>query len=87
MAAGTVTALKTSTAYKPDPDVAPAAFNAGEVDPIPSPPTSRDLAELRAEARMKGYTGDQCSNCSSMRMKVSGHCEVCEDCGTTTGCS
>jgi len=86
-AATTVTALRTSTAYKPDPDVAPAAFNAGEVDPIPSPPASRDLAELRAEARMKGYTGDQCSNCSSMRMKVSGHCEVCEDCGTTTGCS
>jgi ribonucleoside-diphosphate reductase alpha chain len=83
----TVTALKTSTAYKPDPDVAPAAFNAGEVDPIPSPPASRDLAELRAEARMKGYTGDQCTNCSSMRMKVSGHCLVCEDCGTTTGCS
>ena len=87
VATTTVTALRTSTAYRPDPNVAPAAFNAGEVDPIPSPPASRDLAELRAEARMKGYTGDQCSNCSSMRMKVSGHCLVCEDCGTTTGCS
>jgi len=83
----TVMALRTSTAYKADPNVAPPAFNAGEIDPIPSPPPSRDLAELRAEARMKGYTGDQCSNCSSMRMKVSGHCMVCEDCGTTTGCS
>ena len=83
----TVTALKVSTAYKPDPDVAPPAFNAGEIDPIPSPPLSRDLAEMRTEARMKGYTGDQCSSCSSMRMKVSGHCMVCEDCGTTTGCS
>jgi ribonucleoside-diphosphate reductase alpha chain len=81
----TVTALRSSTALKIDP--APAAFNAGEVNPIPSPPPSQDLKLLRQEAQMKGYTGDQCSNCNSMRMKVSGHCMVCEDCGTTTGCS
>jgi len=83
----TVTALKSSTAYRADPDVAAAAFNAGELDPIPSPPPSQDARALRQEAQMKGYTGDQCSNCNSMRMKVSGHCMVCEDCGTTTGCS
>lgn len=48
----------------------------------PGPPKlSRD------QAAGMGYTGDQCSNCNSMRMKVSGHCMVCEDCGTTTGCS
>ncbi len=81
----TVTALKSSTALKTD--TAPVAFNAGELDPIPSPPPSLDLKALRQEAQMKGYTGDQCSNCNSMRMKVSGHCMVCEDCGTTTGCS
>ncbi|OJX53829.1 vitamin B12-dependent ribonucleotide reductase [Devosia sp. 66-22] len=81
----TVTALKSSTALKVDP--APVAFNAGELDPIPSPPPSLDIKALRQEAQMKGYTGDQCSNCNSMRMKVSGHCMVCEDCGTTTGCS
>ena len=63
------------------------AFNAGELNPIPSPPPGTDLRALRQEAQMKGYTGDQCSNCNSMRMKVSGHCMVCEDCGTTTGCS
>src|SRR5690606_32101164 len=33
--------------------------------------------------RQQGYTGSQCSNCNSLRMKVSGHCEVCEECGTT----
>ncbi|MBL8596659.1 MAG: vitamin B12-dependent ribonucleotide reductase [Devosia sp.] len=81
----TVTALKSSTALKIDPT--PSAFNAGELDPIPSPPPSLDIKALRQEAQMKGYTGDQCSNCNSMRMKVSGHCMVCEDCGTTTGCS
>ncbi|MEO6394680.1 MAG: vitamin B12-dependent ribonucleotide reductase [Devosia sp.] len=82
-----VTALRTATALKSDPEVAPVAFNAGELDPIPSPPPSQDIRLLRQEAQMKGYTGDQCSNCNSMRMKVSGHCMVCEDCGTTTGCS
>ena len=44
--------------------------------------------ETRREiARASGYTGDTCSNCQGIRMKVSGHCTVCEDCGTTTGCS
>jgi ribonucleoside-diphosphate reductase alpha chain len=83
----TVTALKSSTALKADPSLAPAAFNAGELDPIPSPPPSQDIRQLRSQAQMQGYTGDQCSACNSMRMKVSGHCLVCEDCGTTTGCS
>jgi ribonucleoside-diphosphate reductase alpha chain len=81
----TVTALRSATALKIEP--AATALNAAELDPIPSPPAHADLNHMRAEARMKGYTGDQCSNCNSMRMKVSGHCMVCEDCGTTTGCS
>lgn len=34
-----------------------------------------------------GYTGDSCSHCGSMRMKQSGTCGVCEDCGATSGCS
>lgn len=41
----------------------------------------------RAQAVQLGFTGSTCNNCQSSRMKVSGHCEVCEDCGTTTGCS
>lgn len=44
-------------------------------------------AERRAKSIMQGYTGDMCSNCNSFRMKISGHCQVCEECGTTTGCS
>ncbi len=39
------------------------------------------------EARAKGYTGEHCSNCGSMRVKRNGSCTVCEDCGTTSGCS
>ena len=39
------------------------------------------------QARVQGYTGEQCENCGSMRVKQNGTCKVCEDCGMTTGCS
>ncbi|MEK6958074.1 MAG: LAGLIDADG family homing endonuclease, partial [archaeon] len=39
------------------------------------------------EAREKGYTGDQCGACGSMRVKRNGACTLCDDCGTTSGCS
>ncbi|MGN6490122.1 MAG: hypothetical protein ACTHLT_20170, partial [Devosia sp.] len=81
----TVTALRSATALKQEPN--PHVLNAAELNPLPSPPPSQDLGQLRSQAQLQGYTGDQCSNCNSMRMKVSGHCMVCEDCGTTTGCS
>jgi ribonucleoside-diphosphate reductase alpha chain len=34
-----------------------------------------------------GYTGEQCDNCGSMKVRRNGTCSVCEDCGHTTGCS
>lgn len=48
---------------------------------------SENKAERLAIARSQGYTGDICINCHGIRLKQSGHCAVCEDCGTTTGCS
>lgn len=39
------------------------------------------------DARMKGYTGEQCSTCGSMKVRQNGTCSVCEECGTTSGCS
>lgn len=48
---------------------------------------SENKAEKIAIARSQGYTGDICINCHGIRLKQSGHCAVCEDCGTTTGCS
>jgi hypothetical protein len=58
-------------------------------DGFPVTPKPIDPAHFEPgpSARDMGYTGDQCSNCSSIRMKMAGHCMVCEDCGTTTGCS
>ncbi len=42
---------------------------------------------LIAEARVKGYTGDRCPGCRSLRLKRNGSCALCEECGATTGCS
>src|SRR5690606_25127085 len=61
----TVTALRSATALKQDPN--PHVLNEAELNPIPSPPPSQDLVQLRSQAQMQGYTGDQCSNCNSMR--------------------
>ncbi|MEM5807433.1 MAG: hypothetical protein QW474_03560 [Candidatus Aenigmatarchaeota archaeon] len=45
------------------------------------------ITQYSIDYKTKGYTGDMCSSCGSMRVKRSGTCAVCEDCGTTTGCS
>jgi ribonucleoside-diphosphate reductase alpha chain len=39
------------------------------------------------DAKMQGYTGEQCDGCSSMKVRRNGACTVCEDCGATSGCS
>lgn len=51
--------------------------------------TDPKIAETftQAEAKVAGYTGSICEICGSTRMRVAGHCMVCDDCGTTTGCS
>lgn len=38
-------------------------------------------------ARQQGFTGSICGGCGSLRMKRNGSCEVCLDCGATSGCS
>ncbi len=44
--------------------------------------------ELKIQiARSRGYTGDQCGACGSMKVKRNGSCTVCDDCGATSGCS
>jgi ribonucleoside-diphosphate reductase alpha chain len=39
------------------------------------------------EAKMKGYTGDICSECGSVTMVRNGTCLKCITCGSTSGCS
>ncbi len=43
--------------------------------------------KLKAESKQLGYTGEQCDNCGSIRVRRNGSCTVCEDCGSTSGCS
>lgn len=38
-------------------------------------------------ARMKGYSGDACSECGHMTLVRNGTCLKCITCGSTTGCS
>jgi ribonucleoside-diphosphate reductase alpha chain len=56
--------------------------------------TEKQISEIKPSeevakrnARLSGYTGDICSNCGSVQMRRNGSCQVCEGCGTTTGCS
>ena len=41
----------------------------------------------RAEARMKGYEGESCSECGNFTMVRNGTCLKCDTCGSTSGCS
>ncbi len=43
--------------------------------------------DARAEARMKGYEGESCSECGNFTMVRNGTCLKCDTCGSTSGCS
>lgn len=58
----------------------------GVVKPHATPPAVSSTL-TQAEAKVSGYTGSVCDHCGSTRMKMAGHCMVCEECGSTTGCS
>lgn len=50
---------------------------------------TREMNGVRAKVdpRELGYTGDTCTNCASTNVRRNGSCTVCDDCGTTSGCS
>ena len=50
------------------------------------PSDNRTIAEKRAEAKQKGYTGDECPECGNFAIVRTGKCSRCE-CGYSTGCS
>jgi ribonucleoside-diphosphate reductase alpha chain len=59
-----------------------AEAEAGE---SPLPGASSVSTKIQA-ARQQGFTGAICGGCGSLRMKANGSCEVCLDCGATSGC-
>ncbi len=45
------------------------------------------VREQMAEARLKGYEGESCSECGQFTMVRNGTCLKCASCGSTSGCS
>ncbi len=44
-------------------------------------------ADLRAEAKVKGYEGESCRECGNFTLLRNGTCLKCDTCGGTSGCS
>ena len=62
----------------------------GNTDFVHVKPTELKMTEPsipKDQARRAGYTGESCGSCGSIRVRRNGICIVCEDCGTTSGCS
>jgi ribonucleoside-diphosphate reductase alpha chain len=72
-------AVATSAALQLAPEPANAA--AASAQPLES------VAEQRSIARMKGYEGENCSECGNFTMVRNGTCLKCDTCGSTSGCS
>ena len=54
--------------------------------PTSSSITEQPLNKVQA-AKMMGYEGDACPECSSFTLLRNGTCLKCDTCGATTGCS
>jgi ribonucleoside-diphosphate reductase alpha chain len=47
----------------------------------------RPEADRIAEARVRGYEGENCSECGNFTLVRNGTCLKCDTCGSTSGCS
>ncbi|MGH4138843.1 vitamin B12-dependent ribonucleotide reductase [Clostridium sp.] len=64
------------------PDESEISASIVEVENIPSP-----INITKDNIQGERLYSEVCSNCSSTRLVRNGNCKVCQDCGTTTGCS
>jgi len=75
-----------ATALRRDLSPAPAAeVKPGRAEPAAEPKAV--YAERAALARLKGYEGENCSECGNFTMVRNGTCLKCDTCGGTSGCS
>jgi hypothetical protein len=51
-----------------------------------NPPTAHSTLTQGEIAREQGFTGNPCQQCGGLRLKRSGTCETCQDCGWNAGC-
>ena len=56
-------------------------------DAIKSSTSSDPMVSKVQVARMMGYEGDACPECSAFTLVRNGTCLKCDSCGATTGCS
>ena len=88
---GTVVTMRTqgATALKEEvaAAVSPALGVLFDQAPAAVPQAERTTADRRAEAKLRGYVGDACPECSNFTMVRNGTCLKCDTCGSTTGCS
>ncbi len=80
---------RTTDGFKPCPEAAlrvltpvfpPSAYRAVMDKPKPSQPPKLTVHSGG------GYTGSICDQCGSARMRRTGTCETCMDCGNAGGC-
>ncbi len=66
---------------------ASAVTDASEEEEVGHEALPKKASSKLDTARRQGFTGSVCGACGSLRMKANGSCEVCLDCGGTSGCS
>ncbi|GLK69110.1 vitamin B12-dependent ribonucleotide reductase [Hansschlegelia plantiphila] len=76
-----------ATALKREPEPAEALGHLAWEAPKDAAPAARTADSRRLEARLKGYEGENCSECGNFTMVRNGTCLKCETCGSTSGCS
>ena len=82
VAASAVASIFGATALKQGAALETRPQTAGQAEAKPT-----TAADRRAEARMKGYEGENCSECGNFTMVRNGTCLKCDTCGSTSGCS
>ncbi len=58
-----------------------------EIDVTETSSTTVSTDSPLIQAKLQGFTGSVCAGCGSTKMKRNGSCELCLDCGATSGCS
>jgi hypothetical protein len=86
-----------ATAFtRPDPGTSTALFDRQVVETevrrtpvaaIMAKTVGRTDNDRRAEARVKGYEGEDCRECGNFTLVRNGTCLKCDTCGGTSGCS
>jgi ribonucleoside-diphosphate reductase alpha chain len=54
---------------------------------VADPRATLTAAELRQEAKVRGYEGESCGECGNFTLVRNGTCLKCDTCGGTSGCS